>query len=86
MMNCTKSLLKTWELKEEAGNGSVELEVSNELCIITADHSTHSLQYNYKKGKPVFTQTDTLILSLSEAFNNPLSWIPGYRFTFLSSE
>jgi hypothetical protein len=45
MMNCTKSLLKTWELKVQAGNGSVELEVSNELRIITADHSAHSLQY-----------------------------------------
>jgi hypothetical protein len=50
-MNCTKSLLKTWELKVQAGNGSVELEVSNELCIITADHSTHSLQYKLQEGK-----------------------------------
>jgi len=51
MMNCTKSLLKTWELKVQAGNGSVELEVSNELRIITADHNTHSLQYRLQEGK-----------------------------------
>ncbi len=51
MMNCNKSLLKTWELKVQAGNGSEELEVSNELRIITADHSAHSLQYRLREGK-----------------------------------
>jgi hypothetical protein len=51
MMNCTKLLLKTWELKVQAGNGSVELEVSNELCIITANHSAHSLQDQLQEEK-----------------------------------
>lgn len=84
MVRCTSSLLRTWEQKIQTGKGLVELEVSNEMRIISGDIIAHTaFNTNYEMAKQVFAKIDNLVLTMSNAFSNPLFWIPGYRFTFL---
>jgi cytochrome P450 len=80
MVRCTSSLLQTWEQKIQTGKGLVELEVSNEMRIISGDIIAHTaFNTNYEMAKQVFAKIDNLVLTMSKAFSNPLFWIPGYR-------
>jgi cytochrome P450 len=80
MVRCTSSLLRTWEQKIQTGKGLVELEVSNEMRIISGDIIAHTaFNTNYEMAKQVFAKIDNLVLTMSNAFSNPLFWIPGYR-------
>jgi hypothetical protein len=84
MVRCTSSLLQTWEQKIQTWKGSVELEVSNEMRIISGDIIAHTaFNTNYEMAKQVFSKVDNLVLTMSNTFSNPFFWIPGYKFTFL---
>jgi hypothetical protein len=85
MMKCTASLLQTWEQKLKVGKGSTELEIYNDIRMLTGDIIAYTaFSINYEKGKQMFAKVDDLVFTITKPYNNPLFWIPGYRFTFLS--
>jgi cytochrome P450 len=85
MMKCTTSLLQTWVRKVQLGKGSTELEIYNDIRMLTGDIIAYTaFNLNYEKGKQMFAKVDDLVFTITKPYNNPLYWIPGYRFTFLS--
>lgn len=81
MMKCTASLLQTWEQKLKVGKGSTELEIYNDIRMLTGDIIAYTaFSINYEKGKQMFAKVDDLVFTITKPYNNPLFWIPGYRF------
>jgi hypothetical protein len=62
-----------------------ELEIYNDIRMLTGDIIAYTaFSINYEKGKQMFAKVDDLVFTITKPYNNPLFWIPGYRFTFLS--
>jgi hypothetical protein len=61
----------------------MELEVHDEICIITMEAISHMLFSNIDwKTKQMFIQLKTLFETVSQATTNPFFIIPGYRYAF----
>ncbi|CAM6066140.1 unnamed protein product [Sphagnum tenellum] len=81
MVKATTLVLDTWEKKIQDAGGSTELEVNNDMGIITSSViSRTTFGNNYKEGQQMFEQMEALVQLLTKAFANPFFFLPGYRF------
>jgi hypothetical protein len=84
MVKATTLVLDTWEKKIQDAGGSIELEINNDMGIITSSVISHTtFGNNYKEGQQIFEHMEALVHIFSKAFMNPLFFLPGYRL-FLS--
>ncbi|CAK9862389.1 unnamed protein product [Sphagnum jensenii] len=81
MVIAAESMMETWEQRIKDRKGSIEIEVNEDMRIITADTiSRTAFGSSYKKGQQVFEGINKLRSTFVEASNNPLFWMSGYRF------
>jgi hypothetical protein len=84
MVIAAESMMETWEQRIKDRKGSIEIEVTEDMRIITADTiSRTAFGSSYKKGQQVFEGINKLRSTFVEASNNPFFWMSGYRFASL---
>ncbi len=86
MEKATTLVLDTWEKKIQDAGGSTELEINNEMGIITSSVISHTtFGNNYKEGQQMFEHMEALVHIFTKAFADPFFFLPGYRlFLFFS--
>jgi len=86
MVKATTLVLDTWEKKIQDAGGSTELEINNEMGIITSSVISHTtFGNNYKVGQQMFEHMEALVHIFTKAFTDPFFFLPGYRlFLFFS--